>query len=327
MKNIFVAGGAGYIGSVVADELLKSGYQVTVYDNLIKGYRQSIPANATFIQGDILDRQTLDKAFKATSYDTIILFAGYIEAGRSMQDPGAFYRNNVMGSMTLIEAAVANGIKKIVFSSSAGVYASKDTPLIESDPIEPASVYGHSKRMTEEALSWYNKIYGLRYAALRYFNAAGATPPVRGEAHRPETHLIPLVLQVPLGQRENVYIYGDDYATMDGTCIRDYVHILDLASAHILALEALDTVEFLVCNLGNGEGYSVKQVIETAREITGHPIPAIVSPRRPGDGAILVADASHAQKILGWQPKIPDIDDIIRSAWAWHQSHPHGYES
>ncbi len=323
--NIFVAGGAGYIGSVVADELLKSGYQVTVFDNLMKGYRQSVPEKATFIQGDILDRQALDKTFQDVDYDTIILFAGRIEAGDSMVDPGAFYLNNVIGSLTLIEAAVANGINKVVFSSSAGVYASKDTPLVETDPIGPVSVYGHSKRMTEETLAWYNKIHGLRYAALRYFNAAGATPPERGEAHRPETHLIPLVLQVALGQRENIHIYGDDYPTTDGTCVRDYIHILDLASAHILALQSLDEHQSIVCNLGNGEGYSVKQVIETAREITGHRIPAVVSPRRPGDGAILVANASRSQQILGWKPKIPDLEDIIYSAWQWHQSHPQGY--
>lgn len=325
IMNIFVAGGAGYIGSVVSNELLKSGYQVTVYDSLIKGYRQSVPDKATFIQGDILDRPALDKAFSDNAYDTIILFAGFIEAGRSMREPGAFYRNNVMGSMTLIEAAVANGIKKIVFSSTAGVYTSKDNPLTETDPIGPVSVYGHSKRMIEETLAWYHKIHGLRYAALRYFNAAGATPPTRGEAHRPETHLIPLVLQVALEQRKHININGNDYPTPDGTCIRDYIHILDLSSAHILALEALDEYSNLVCNLGNGEGYSVKEVIETAREITGHPIPAVISPRRPGDGAILVANASRAQQLLGWQPAIPEIGDIIRSAWDWHQSHPRGY--
>ncbi|TFG66596.1 MAG: UDP-glucose 4-epimerase GalE [Anaerolineales bacterium] len=313
--NIFVAGGAGYIGSVVSNELLKSGYQVTVYDSLIKGYRQSVPENATFIQGDILDRAALDKAFSKSTYDSIILLAGFIEAGRSMREPGSFYRNNVMGSMTLIEAAVANGVKRIVFSSTAGVYASKDTPLIETDAIGPVSVYGHSKRMIEETLEWYHKIHGLRYAALRYFNAAGATPPTRGEAHRPETHLIPLVLQVALEQRKHVNINGNDYPTPDGTCIRDYIHILDLASAHILALEALDVYSNLVCNLGNGEGYSVQQVIETARDITGHPIPAVMSPRRPGDGAILVADASRAQQLLGWKPAVPEIDAIIRSAW------------
>ncbi len=325
VMNIFVAGGAGYIGSVVSNELIKSGYSVTVFDSLIKGYRQSVPEKATFIQGDILDRAALDKAFSENTYESIILLAGYIEAGRSMREPGSFYRNNVMGSMTLIEAAITNGIKKIVFSSTAGVYASKDTPLIESDAIGPVSVYGHSKRMIEETLAWYHKIHGLRYAALRYFNAAGATPPARGEAHRPETHLIPLVLQVALGQRKHVKINGIDYPTPDGTCIRDYIHVLDLASAHILAVEALDAHSKLVCNLGNGEGYSVQQIIETSREITGHPIPAVISPRRPGDGAILVADASRAQQFLGWKPAIPGIEDIIRSAWEWHQNHPNGY--
>ncbi|MBN1246694.1 MAG: UDP-glucose 4-epimerase, partial [Anaerolineae bacterium] len=202
----------------------------------------------------------------------------------------------------------------------------KDTPLVESDPINPASVYGHTKRMIEEVLDWYNRIHGLRYCALRYFNAAGATA-VRGEAHDPETHLIPLVLQVALGQRSHVYIYGDDYPTPDGTCIRDYVHVLDLTEAHILALDALDDHPALICNLGNGEGYSVKSVIDTAREVTGHPIPAKVARRRRGDAPTLVADATRARDILGWAPKIPDLRDIIASAWVWHQAHPNGYMS
>ncbi|MBN1168652.1 UDP-glucose 4-epimerase GalE [Candidatus Woesebacteria bacterium] len=324
-KRIFVAGGAGYIGSVVTNELLKSNYQVTVYDNLSKGHKSSIPKNAKFIKGDILDRRKLERTFKETRYDAIILFAGRIEVGVSMEDPGVFYLNNVVGSFTLVETAIANGIKKIVFSSSAGVYASKDTPLVETDLIGPASVYGHTKRITEEVLSWYNKTLGLRYAALRYFNAAGATPPDRGEAHQPETHLIPLVLQVALGQRKNIKIFGNDYPTPDGTCVRDYIHVLDLASAHILALKALDKQDNLVCNLGNGEGYSVKEVIETAREVCKHEIKAIVAPRRPGDNAILVANASKAKKILGWKPNVPDLKDIISSAWEWHKSHPKGY--
>lgn len=325
--KVFVAGGAGYIGSVVANQLLEVGHDVTVYDSLIKGHSESVPAGATFVQGDILDCAKLDEVLGGDQYDAIIHFAAFIEAGESMQDPGKFFRNNVMGSMTLIEAAAAHGLSKFVFSSTAGVYGTKDTPITEDDPVGPVSVYGHSKRMVEETLAWYNRIHGLRYCALRYFNAAGATPPARGEAHTPETHLIPLVLQVPLGQRDNVYVFGDDYPTRDGTCIRDYIHILDLSEAHILALGALDGHSSLICNLGNGEGYSVKDVIETAREVTGHDIPTVIAPRRPGDGPTLVADASHAREVLGWEPRIPDLRDIVSSAWAWHRSHPHGYDS
>ncbi len=325
--KVFVAGGAGYIGSVVANQLLEVGHDVTVYDSLIKGHIESVPAGSTFVQGDILDRPKLDEVLGGDHYDAVIHFAAFIAPGESMQDPGKFFRNNVMGSMTLIEAAAAHGVPKFVFSSTAGVYGTKDTPITEDDPVGPVSVYGHSKRMVEETLAWYNQIHGLRYCALRYFNAAGATPPVRGEAHTPETHLIPLVLQVPLGQRDHVYIFGDDYPTRDGTCIRDYIHVLDLSEAHILALGALDDHPSLICNLGNGEGYSVKDVIEMACEVTGHDIPAVVGPRRPGDGPTLVADASRARNVLGWEPKIPDLHDIVASAWAWHQSHPHGYDS
>jgi UDP-glucose 4-epimerase len=324
--KVFVAGGAGYIGSVVANQLLEVGHDVTVYDSLIKGHRESVPVGAAFVHGNILDRSKLDEVLGGDQYDAIIHFAAFTEAGESMQDPGKFFRNNVMGSMTLIEAAAAHGVPKFVFSSTAGVYGTKDRPITEDDPVGPVSVYGHSKRMVEETLAWYNQIHGLRYCALRYFNAAGATPPLRGEAHAPETHLIPLVLQVPLGQRDHVCIFGDDYSTRDGTCIRDYIHVLDLSEAHVLALGALDDQPSLICNLGNGEGYSVKDVIEMACEVTGHDIPAVVAPRRPGDGPTLVADASRARSVLGWEPKIPDLHDIVASAWAWHQSHPHGYD-
>ncbi len=322
--HVLVAGGAGYIGSVVTEELLRAGHTVTVYDSLVKGYRAAVPAGARFVQGDILDPAALEALFSTERYDGLIQFAAFIEAGESMQAPGRFFRNNVMGSMTLIEAAVAHGVPRIVFSSTAGVYASGDEPLTERHPIGPVSVYGHTKRMVEETLAWYHQIHGLKYAALRYFNAAGATAE-RGEAHRPETHLIPLVLQVALGQRETIAIYGDDYPTPDGTCIRDYIHILDLASAHILALEALDERPQMIYNLGNGAGYSVKEVIETARAVTGHPIPAVVTPRRPGDPARLVADATAIRRDLGWQPRLPALRDIIASAWAWHQAHPQGY--
>jgi UDP-glucose 4-epimerase len=325
--NILVAGGAGYIGSVTTQQLLDAKHTVTVYDSLVKGYTAAIPKGAKFIQGDILDSTALGRVFSSQPFDAVLHFAAFIEAGESMTDPGKFFRNNVNGSMNLIEAAAANNVTRFVFSSTAGVYASKDAPLAETDPIGPASVYGQTKYMVEETLEWYHRVKGLRFAALRYFNAAGATPPMRGEAHRPESHLIPLVLQVPLGQRESIAIFGDDYPTPDGTCIRDYIHITDLAAAHLLALQALDERPRMVYNLGNGTGYSVKEVIETARTVTGHDIPAMVKPRRPGDAAILVADASRIRQELGWAPKIPDLESIIASSWEWHHTHPHGYNS
>lgn len=323
--KILVAGGAGYIGSVTTQQLLDAGHLVTVYDSLVKGYEAAIPDKAKFIQGDILDSETLGRVLSSEPYDAILHFAAFIEAGESMRNPGAFFHNNVTGSMALIEAAAKYNVPRFVFSSTAGVYASKDSPLIESDPISPANVYGQTKRMVEETLEWYHQVKSLRFAALRYFNAAGATPPIRGEAHRPESHLIPLVLQVALGQRENIAVFGDDYPTPDGTCVRDYIHITDLAAAHLLALQGLDDSPRMIYNLGNGTGYSVKQVIETAREVTEHAIPAIIKPRRPGDAAILVGNASKIRQELGWEPQIPDLKSIISSAWAWHHAHPNGY--
>ncbi len=328
--RILVTGGAGYIGSVVADQLLSAGHQVTVYDSLIKGHREAIPAGADFVEGDILDRATLNvtlskRSPSAEGYDAIMHFAAFIEAGASMREASQFYRNNVAGSIAVINAAVEHGVPRFVFSSSAGVCAGKDTPITEDDPIGPASVYGHTKRMIEEALGWYQRVHGLRFAALRYFNAAGATSPERGEDHAPETHLIPLVLQVALGQQDCACIFGDDYPTPDGTCIRDYIHVVDLSEAHVLALGALDDHPALICNLGNGAGYSVKEVIEAARAVTGQPIPTQIEPRRAGDAAILVADAGKARRLLGWQPRIPDLRDIIASAWDWHRAHPCGY--
>jgi UDP-glucose 4-epimerase len=322
----FVTGGAGYIGSIVARQLMENGHEVTIYDSLVKGYRAAVPEGAKFIQGDILDEKKLSEALGSDQFDAVLHFAALIEAGESMCDPGRFFRNNVTGSATLIEAAVKSGVKKFVFSSTAGLYASKDAPLNEDDPLGPASVYGETKLMVEKILGWYHEIYGLRYAALRYFNAAGGFPD-RGEAHQPESHLIPIVLQVALGQREHVSIYGEDYPTPDGSCIRDYIHIADLASAHLLALEALEDRPVMVYNLGNGEGYSVREVIETARKVTEHEIPAISSPRRPGDAARLVADASRIREELGWKPRIPSLEMIIASAWAWHSRHPDGYQT
>jgi UDP-glucose 4-epimerase len=253
-------------------------------------------------------------------------FAAFIEAGESMKDPGRFYRNNLINSLQLIESAVQASVNRFVLSSTAAVYQSNDEPLTEDSPLGPTNVYGHTKLIVEQTLEWYRRIHGLHYAALRYFNACGALPG-RGEAHQPESHLIPLVLQVPLGQREHIKIFGTDYPTPDGTCIRDYIHIADLVSAHQLALEALEKSNCLIYNIGNGSGYSVREVIETARAVTGHPIPAQESPRRAGDPARLVASSEKIRRELGWQPQFPDLKDILTSAWEWHRSHPKGYQA
>ena len=323
--NVLVTGGAGYIGSVVANELLKAGHAITVYDSLVRGHRAAVPAGARFVQGDILDDSALSQAMAEGRFDAVMHFAAFIEAGESMREPGHFFRNNVSGSLNLIEATVAHSIPRFVFSSSAGVYASKNTPLVEDDPLGPASVYGQTKLMIEQMLDWYHRIHGLHYAALRYFNAAGASlSGERGEAHAPETHIIPLTLQVALGQREKIAIFGDDYPTRDGTCVRDYIHVTDLAQAHILALRVLDAGG-RIYNLGNGLGFTVKEVIETCRQVTGHPIPAEIGPRRPGDPAELVAGSARIRRELGWEPQYPDLRTIVEHAWEWHRTHPHGY--
>jgi len=324
--NIFVTGGAGYIGSATAETLLAAGHSVTVYDSLVTGYRAAVPEAARFVHADLSDRATLVETLASERYDAVMHFAASIEAGESMKEPGKFFHNNLVNSLHLIEAAVQAGIRRFVLSSTAAVYASSDEPLSEASPLGPNNVYGHTKLMIEQALDWYRQIYGLHFAALRYFNAAGALPH-RGEAHQPESHLIPLVLQVPLGQRQAVTIYGSDYPTPDGTCIRDYIHISDLVSAHLLALEALGERERLIYNLGNGAGYSVREVIETAREVTGHPIPAVEAPRRAGDAPRLVASSERIRQELGWQARIPALRDIVASAWEWHRSHPEGYRS
>jgi UDP-glucose 4-epimerase len=322
--NVFVSGGAGYIGSTAAEALLKAGHMVTVYDSLVTGYAQAVPQGATFVQADLGDKAALEAALAAQSYDAVLHFAAFIEAGESMKDPGKFFRNNLANSLQLIDAAVHAGVKRFVLSSTAAVYASSDAPLSEDSPLGPVNVYGHTKLMIEQALEWYRQIFGLSYAALRYFNAAGALPN-RGEAHRPESHLIPLVLQVPLGQRAAVSIFGTDYPTPDGTNIRDYIHVADLVSAHLLALDALGARDKLIYNLGNGEGYSVREVIKTARLVTGHTIPAVETSRRPGDAARLVACSDRIRRELGWQPQFPSLYDIVTSAWEWHKNHPHGY--
>jgi UDP-glucose 4-epimerase len=329
--HVLVTGGAGYVGSATASYFLSAGHQVTVFDNLSKGHRTAIPVGATFVKGDLADSGALDILFQTQGFDAVAHFAAFIEAGESMQLPGKYFHNNVANTHNLLDAMNRYGVKKLIFSSTAAVYASKDDPLSEDDPLGPASVYGESKLMIERMLYWYHTVAGLQYAALRYFNACGAMldkngSPLRGENHHPETHLIPLTLQVPLGQRDAIYIYGTDYRTPDGTCIRDYVHIEDLATAHVLALEALgDTRSRMIYNLGNGHGYSVREVIDIAREVTGVDFPAVETARRPGDADILIASSERISRDLGWEPRIPDLKTIIASAWTWHTSHPRGY--
>ncbi len=324
--NIFVTGGAGYIGSATAEALLEAGHRVTVYDSLVTGHRPAVPEGARFIQADLANGEALEAALATEAYDAVMHFAAFIEAGESMKDPGRFYRNNLSNSLALIESATRAGVGRFVLSSTAAVYRSSDAPLMEESPLGPTNVYGHTKLVIEQTLDWYCQIHGLHYAALRYFNACGALPG-RGEAHQPESHLIPLILQVPLGQRESIAVYGDDYPTPDGTCIRDYIHIADLVSAHLLALGALEEHDSLIYNIGNGNGHSVREVIETARSVTGHAIPVVDAPRRPGDPARLVASSTKIRRELGWRPQFPDLKDILASAWDWHKNHPKGYTS
>jgi UDP-glucose 4-epimerase len=328
--RILVTGGAGYIGSTTAAHFIAAGHEVIVYDSLVRGHRQAVPDGAAFVQGDVLDRAALDAAFEQHRPEAVAHFAALIEAGESMQKPGLYFHNNVAGGIALLEAMVAHDVRRLVFSSTAAVYASKMAALSEDDPFGPSNVYGETKLMIETMLKWYHEIYGLRTCALRYFNACGAMldaegAVLRGEAHQPESHLIPLTLQVPLGQRERIEVFGTDYPTPDGTCIRDYIHIEDLASAHVLALDALDTYQTMAYNLGNGRGYSIREVIDTARSVTGHAIPSVDVERRPGDAPVLVASAEKINHDLGWMPKHPDLSDIIATAWVWHQSHPFGY--
>ena len=323
--NILVTGGAGYIGSATAEALLKAGHSVAVYDSLVTGHRAAVPEGVTFVQADLSDSHALAEALTRSKFEAVMHFAAFIEAGESMKEPGRFYQNNFTNSLALMETAVRAGVKRFVLSSTAAVFASGDEPLTEESPLGPTNVYGHTKLMVEQALEWYREIHGLHFAALRYFNACGALPG-RGEAHQPESHLIPLVLQVPLGTRDSVGIYGTDYPTPDGTCIRDYIHIADLVSAHILAVDGLKEHDRLVYNLGSGNGYSVREVIETARQVTGHRIPTNELPRRPGDSARLVASPDKIKRELGWKPQHDDLYEIISSAWAWHKWHPKGYQ-
>jgi UDP-glucose 4-epimerase len=323
--NIFITGGAGYIGSATAESLLQAGHSVTVYDSLVTGHREAVPEGAKFIHAELSDTLALAIALKEERYDAVMHFAAFIEAGESMKDPAKFFRNNLINSLILIEAAVKAGVPRFLLSSTAAVYQSSDEPLTEDSPIGPTNTYGFTKLAIEQSLDWFRQIHGLHFAALRYFNACGALPG-RGEAHQPESHLIPRVLQVALGQAPHIQINGTDYPTPDGTCIRDYIHVADLVSAHILAVEALGERDKMIYNIGSGKGYSNHEVVEAARTVTGRPIPAVEGPRRSGDSARLVASSQKIRRELSWKPLHDNLHDIIGSAWEWHKSHPKGYE-
>lgn len=326
--KILVTGGAGYIGSIVVEQLIDQSDEVVVIDNLLFGHREAVHPAAEFVPGDLADRAAVEALFDAHTFDGIMHFASHTLVGESMERPFLYLGDNVRNALNLLEEAAAHGVKRFILSSTANLFdRPQRMPIDEEERIVPGSPYGESKHIIERMLYWLDRTHGLRYATLRYFNAAGASPTgERGEDHDPETHLIPRVLQVALGQRDKITIYGNDYPTRDGTCVRDYIHIVDLAQAHILALRALDEGS-RTYNLGNGQGYSVKEVIDTCRQVTGQPIPADIGPRRPGDPATLVASSEKIKRELGWEPKYPDLHTIIEHAWQWHHTHPNGYRS
>jgi UDP-glucose 4-epimerase len=323
--KVLVTGGAGYIGSVVAEELLNDGHEVCVYDSLYKGHRAAVDPRAKFLQADLMDTEALRGALKENQIEAVIHMAADSLVGESVEQPAKYYRNNVVAGLNLLDAMRDCGIRKLVFSSTAATYGEPaKQPIEETDPTNPTNPYGETKLAFERALHWYERAYGLHYASLRYFNAAGATERC-GEWHDTETHLIPLVLQAAAGMRPDVQIYGADYQTRDGTCVRDYIHVVDLARAHILALRILDE-RGAIYNLGcGGEGYSVQEVIDTAREVTGREITTRIVPRRAGDPAVLIASSEKIKRELGWEPKFQDLRVIIESAWKWLSKHPSGY--
>jgi UDP-glucose 4-epimerase len=322
--KIFITGGAGYIGSITTEQLILQGHEVVVFDNLYQGHSAAVHPQATFVKGDLASPAEISTALRLHQPEAVMHFAAYSLVGESMQKPFKYLQENTNNGLNLMAAMCEHGVKKFILSSTANLFDQpQHMPIAEAERIVPGSPYGESKFIMERALHWLEKTHGMKHACLRYFNAAGASAE-RGEDHDPELHLIPLVLQVALGQREHISIFGDDYPTPDGTCVRDYIHVIDLAQAHILALAALEQGS-CTYNLGNGQGFSVKQVIETARQITGHPIPIKLAPRRAGDPAILVGASEKIRNELGWQPRYPELRDIISTAWAWHQKHPHGY--
>jgi UDP-glucose 4-epimerase len=320
--KIFVTGGAGYIGSICVEQLLEAGHAVTVFDNLTEGHRKAVDPRAELIIGDLQQRCDIDDAMEHAKPDAVMHFAANALVGESMENPSKYFRNNVYGGLNLLDAMVAVGVKKFVFSSTCATFGPPDRlPIDETLPQRPINPYGESKLMFEKILRWYDEIHGLKFVALRYFNAAGATERY-GEDHRIETHLIPNVLKVALGQKENVQIFGTDYETPDGTCVRDYIHIVDLAQAHMLALGAKESAFY---NLGTGGGTSVREIVATCERVTGKKIAVVEKPRRPGDPARLIAGSEKVQRELGWKPKYQSIDRIIESAWAWHLRNPNGY--
>jgi len=325
--NVLVTGGAGYIGSIVTEELIKQGHSVVVFDNLSAGHRAAVHPDAQFVEGDLADRPVVGGLFERYDVDAVMHFASYTLVGESMEYPFMYLGDNVTNGLNLLHEAVDHGVRRFILSSTANLFDDpEEIPIDEDERIVPGSPYGESKHVLERFLHWLDRIYGFRYAALRYFNAAGASPSgERGEDHDPETHLIPITLQVALDQRDRIIIFGDDYPTRDGTCVRDYIHVTDLARAHILALKALDRGS-RTYNLGNGRGFTVREVIETCRKVTGHPIPAEVGDRRPGDPPVLIASSEKIRADLAWDPQYPDLETIVAHAWEWHRTHPYGYQ-
>ena len=326
--RILVLGGAGYIGSHTVYELVDAGYEVIVIDNLLTGFKEAVHPQAKFYEGDIRDKIFLDNILSKEKIDGVIHFAASSQVGESMKNPLKYYNNNLCGTEVLLESMVEHGIDKIVFSSTAATYGEPESiPILETARTLPTNCYGETKLSMEKMIKWISKAHNLRYVSLRYFNACGAHPNGKiGEAHNPETHLIPLVLQVPNGKREYISVFGNDYDTKDGTCVRDYIHVNDLAQAHILAMEYLSKGgESNIFNLGNGVGFTVKEVIETARKVTNHTIPIREEERRAGDPSVLIASSEKARKVLGWKPQYADLETIISTAWKWHVNHPDGY--